>query len=207
MLPITATTDTPESPAISDALEILKFLAKLPSEYDGTGLTPDISHALDILKYLAKLEPTVNWVRPSVTSEVTETTVTTPRFPPLEPLSEEIELRIRQDWVDTHIKFDALPIPNIEQVRIHRYFGTYDGRVVVVMLDGNPFGGTQTMDFYGKKYRELMNIQMWVWSDGIFYRMAILTDDLLYREFFTEQDIEEIFYHYPLDQDLYRSHD
>jgi hypothetical protein len=232
---------TEVNPTISDALEILKFLAKLPSAYCNTGLTPDISHALDILKYLAKLEPTVNWVRPSVTttggtpepattppttttsatttteevttatetptepSEPSETTVATPRFPPLEPLSEEMELRIRQDWVDLLESIsDTGHRRDIEDVSISLYLGTYKGNVVVVM-DFLPWMGQHLIYFYGKMYRIASAAPINVWNDGFVCEVLFghwFEPELLpYREVFSEQDIEEIFYRYPVHQD------
>jgi hypothetical protein len=242
-----------ESPAISDALEILKYLAKLPSEYDGTGLTPDISHALNILKYLAKLEPMVNWVRPSVTttggtsepattpptthvtttteevttttetptepSEPSETTVATPRFPPLEPLSEEMVLRIKQDWLDYENNIIALGNYNFnleiepiqfEEVRFLGYFGTYNGSIVITMRASEAFfENFWRVRFYEKGYVIQSARPLYVWNDGIVYDMVYAqlfnVTPLRYRDFLTEQDIEEIFYHYPLNQDLYLS--
>jgi hypothetical protein len=66
MLPITATSDTvADNPSINDVLEILKCLAKLPSEYDNSDLNPTMTDALNLLRYLAKLEETTDWVRPT----------------------------------------------------------------------------------------------------------------------------------------------
>jgi hypothetical protein len=58
--------DTPaDNPSINDVLEILKCLAKLPSEYDNSDLNPTMTDALNLLRYLAKLEETTDWVRPT----------------------------------------------------------------------------------------------------------------------------------------------
>jgi hypothetical protein len=43
----------------------LKCLAKLPSEYDNSDLNPTMTDALNLLRYLAKLEETTDWVRPT----------------------------------------------------------------------------------------------------------------------------------------------
>ena len=41
--------------SIKDALEILKYLAKMESVYENTDVKPTMLDALDILKYLAKM--------------------------------------------------------------------------------------------------------------------------------------------------------
>jgi Leucine-rich repeat (LRR) protein len=53
-------TSPPTDVTIKDALEILKYLAKLPSVFDGTGIRLDIGDALEILKHLAKLPSHIN---------------------------------------------------------------------------------------------------------------------------------------------------
>ena len=85
LLPVKADTTASGSPDIGDALEILRYLAKLPSDYDDSGISPTINDALCVLKVLAKLEVEEEWVfvRPhsavtesgSVTESVTTTTV------------------------------------------------------------------------------------------------------------------------------------
>jgi hypothetical protein len=74
LLPVKADTTASGSPDIGDALEILRYLAKLPSDYDGSGISPTISDALCVLKVLAKVEVSEDWVfvrpRPAVTETV-----------------------------------------------------------------------------------------------------------------------------------------
>jgi hypothetical protein len=73
------------SPNITDALEILKSLAGLPSVFDNTEINPTINDALEILKKIANLPSEINpavIVRDSTSGSSlpteTATTVTTP---------------------------------------------------------------------------------------------------------------------------------
>jgi hypothetical protein len=68
---------TPHKANITDALEILMYLAGMDSVYDGTGISPTIEDALGVLVYLAGMEETVTvpiWA-------VTEPPVTTTEPP------------------------------------------------------------------------------------------------------------------------------
>jgi hypothetical protein len=69
-----ADTIVEDSPTINDTLEILKYLAKLPSDYDKSDVEPVIGDALDILKYLAKMEMPENWkpIKPLSTTAINE---------------------------------------------------------------------------------------------------------------------------------------
>jgi len=58
IMPVEASEPEADSPAkvtIQDALEILKYLAKMDSLYNGTDVTPQMIDALEVLKYLAKM--------------------------------------------------------------------------------------------------------------------------------------------------------
>jgi hypothetical protein len=73
---IAANTDSKKA-NITDALEILMYLAGMDSVYDGTGISPTIEDALGVLVYLAGMEETVTvpiWA-------VTEPPVTTTEPP------------------------------------------------------------------------------------------------------------------------------
>jgi hypothetical protein len=52
------------TPDIFDALEVLKYLAGIPSEFDDNEISPLLEDAMDILRHLAGIP---NWTPPNCT--------------------------------------------------------------------------------------------------------------------------------------------
>ncbi|MDR1690292.1 MAG: hypothetical protein LBR42_00425 [Candidatus Methanoplasma sp.] len=87
-------------------------------------------------------------------------------------LSTEIEMLLKQDYLDDHIKSDN-PDATVDDVTLAKYYGTYDGSIAVMMkgdfishitvLEDEVIDGITIQ--YGSSNRLL------IWEDGVFYTL------------------------------------
>lgn len=106
----------------------------------------------------------------------------------LEPLSEEIELKIKTDWLKP---FESV---NLADAWIKFYFGAYNDSIALMISDAF------TAYAYSMWSEEVAGIwfvyrdgqPVYVWNDGEFYRLSLAYD----KGLLTEQDLLNIqFYH------------
>jgi len=186
------TANQPNLFSMAGVLEILKHLAGVQAlsteqqsqlDFRGDGKIT-MNTVLDVLKYLAgvtaKPEPPVpppcecgccdECGKCGCCDECGPCSICDPYVPPpLDPLCEELELRIRQDWVSHVERINGLLI-NIDDVQIHGYFGTYNGSVAVVM--GLVFAIPPTL-----RMMKVGEFEFWmrspafiyIWNDGDFH--------------------------------------
>ena len=188
-LPVGA--DAPEEPAtrpadINDALAVLKHIAGIRTLYlaeqwlynfnnsgfDGDGVL-DIMDALIVLKGLAG---------------ICELPAMPKGYVPLEPLSKELELRIREDWSRLVI-YEYKEGDEYDASQIYCHYGTYNGNVVVrIVGDCSPLTVMWELEVAGFKFRSGSPFPIRVWNDGEFRFL----EEAFNESLLTEQDIEEI---------------
>ncbi|MCL2850976.1 MAG: hypothetical protein FWE01_01270 [Firmicutes bacterium] len=89
-------------------------------------------------------------------------------------LDSEIALTIRQDYFNSSPR--GADIESIDYVRIHVYFGTFNGAIAVSIDDGfnlmiDIWGGTETVAGRTFNYPQPGH-QVLVWHDGSFYTLT-----------------------------------
>ena len=97
-----------------------------------------------------------------------------------EPLSEEMELQLKQDYIDIYVKPKA-PESTMADVWIEAYYGTYDDVIAVIMNsnydnhDNEPWETTIIeLNFFnssGAFFRYENGNQILIWKDGSFYEL------------------------------------
>lgn len=145
---VSAVPNPQRKPTIDDVLEILKYLAGMSNVHENTDNPPTIDNALEILKYLA-----------GITS--------------MYGLSEELELRIKEDYINRTNQFrisqGIYEVLTIESVRSFHYFGTFGDCVVLrIAVGGSPMGSGEIVAGYSFGYpTTCMRIR--IWKNGEFY--------------------------------------
>jgi hypothetical protein len=230
---IAANTDSKKA-NITDALEILMYLAGLESVYDGTGISPTIEDALGVLVYLAGMvdsvvvpiwavtelpvatteppvtttelpvtttEPPVTTTEPPATTTEPPKTIEPNEIPPLEPLSAELEERIKNDYLDFRL-------PNmgytIDQIKINIYLGSYNDSVALMISHPGGGAGLRWSDFAaGYEFTRIVpGSRVLVWNDGVFYTLSdynpstFWVSDAFGLGLITEQDIGVIWHYF-----------
>jgi hypothetical protein len=218
-----STTETAEREAtIFDVIEILKHLVDIePNEAVALMGKEDLTifDALDILKGIIGLtDPVRVYKKKPIETTIPPTTTEEP-LTPLEPLSKELEMRIKTDWVKWINELEEYKRNNIE-IEISDiemfYFGTYNGSAVLYIdtfpkRDHPEEVWTETVAGYKFHYRGAWCLV--VWNNGKFYRLSnnhVLWgggDGAYEKGLLTKQDIKTIwhrFYNDDYDEEFYR---
>ena len=92
----------------------------------------------------------------------------------LPELDSSTALTIRQDYVDTSPR--GSNVDSVDNVHIHRYYGTFNGAIAVSIDDGfnlmvDIWGGTETIAGRTFDYSQ-PGLQILVWRDGVFYTLT-----------------------------------
>jgi hypothetical protein len=184
-VPVSGTADP--SPArnanIFDALDILKnivgMVALSPVEkYDHNqdGVI-DIFDALEVLKGIVGMRAAVQMAVCDC-GDCRDCN-------PLEPLCEELALRIRQDFLRNANKtieyFGMLPI-SIDDITIDHYFGTYDGVVILTITNSRDFP-PGTFGVHVWKAGEFYGLQ-WAYVEGFITEQKEIEIWSLFHELF-----------------------
>jgi hypothetical protein len=119
----------------------------------------------------------------------------TERDPPV-PLSEEMEMKIKQDYLDLRTKNDH-PDATIDDVQLLSYYGTYSGCEVLMIIDSFYYSYTSEIP-----YERIDGITIicdgpvlaLAWKDGNFYALSKAYEDGL----LTKDDIKDISAVHPL---------
>jgi hypothetical protein len=105
-----------------------------------------------------------------------------------EGLDAETEWRIIQAYFDTYVK-PKDPDAKINDTRIARYFGTYNGVVVVQFAISFPNTGEESEDvIHGLQFTYHPSVPIVAWGSGILYRLREAYDLGL----LTEDDVKSI---------------
>ena len=113
-------------------------------------------------------------------SKATTTTSSTgsTKHEELPELSEEVEIQVKQTYLDYLHTLNGYPEATLEDVLIRKYYGTYNGAVVVMM--STHFGDyatvvcIETIDGVEIGYPDMCYIT--IWKDGAFYRLQTAYD-------------------------------
>jgi hypothetical protein len=192
-LPTGATLDSSEYPRAAntnDAMDILRHVAgvvQLPYErrwqldFDRDGIITT-ADSLVVLNSLAGF-------------------VELPVIPPIpkgvEPMTEEMELRVKTDWLKQYL-CESYPVHlrpeegyNVDNVLIISYFGTYSGSVTLIITDAyTRTAGSWSVEIAGYNFDGSLGIM--VWNNGDFYSLSKAYDE----GFLVENNISNIHFHY-----------
>jgi hypothetical protein len=116
---------------------------------------------------------------------MTTTPVTSTQKGGLEPLTDEVELKIKADYLE--YRFGVSARSHVDRVRINHYFGTYNNSVVVKLSHNAELFGQEAwvMELGSFSFFFPSTQRILVWKDGMFYELPQACG----RGWITEQEL------------------
>jgi len=191
IVPIGAATElvSTRTADMSDVLDILKTIAKMHTPTVARSYQLDfekdnkitIKDALEVLKSIAKMRETLTLIDTGVSEGA------------MKPLLKREELMIKQDYLKF---FYTLPNNyNVDGVKIIRYFGNYNGNVVLIINDDYSGSAGWVEKVKIAEYEFIfpdITESIVVYNDGVFYELKQAYNQGL----LTNDEIRDIYFWY-----------